>query len=375
MSKIKTVGIVSGGQLGRMLTERAIELGFKVIVLDPTPNCPAAQAGAEQLVGSWKDSKLIGEIIEKSDFFTIEIEHIDTDILKKYAQKNINPAPKTIKLIQNKFLQKKFLAENNIPTAEFEEASNLEDARKIFERFSRKAILKSKKDAYDGRGNRFISTEEELIQAFEEFSDKEIYIERIVNFQKELAVMVAKDMSGKILSYPVVQTVHERNICTEVYAPAQIDGAIAAKAKMLAEKVVDKLEGAGVFGVEMFLDSNDRLLINEIAPRVHNSGHYTMDGCKTSQFEQHIRAVTGMELGPTDMKYSAVAMINILGERDGPVDLSGVEKAESIEGVNVYIYGKSPTKIDRKMGHINAASGTMEEAIANARKARSLINI
>ncbi len=371
----KTVGIISGGQLGRMLTEKAIELGFKVIVLDPTPDCPAAQVGAEQIIGSWKNAELTGKLIEKSDFFTIEIEHIDTNVLKKFKDKKINPVPETIELIQNKFLQKQFLSKNNIPTAEFEEVKTLPEAKEIFNKFGKKAILKSKKDAYDGRGNRYIDSEAGLEKAFDEFQDREIYMEKIVKFKKELAVMVAKDTRGKLLSYPVAETVHERNICAEVYAPPAVSEDIRQKARLVAESVVSRLDGAGVFGVEMFLNENDEIVINEIAPRVHNSGHYTMDGCITSQFEQHIRAVTGMELGPVSMKEPSVAMINILGERDGPVQLRGVEEAEKIMGVKVYIYGKSPTKVDRKMGHINATAGTMEEAIDNARKARSLISI
>lgn len=375
MADRKTVGIVSGGQLGRMLAEEAIKLGFKVLVLDPTPDCPAAQVGAEQIIGSWKDSNLVGQVIERSDFFTVEIEHIDTNILKKYKNKNINPHPETIELIQNKYEQKKFFAECNIPTAEFETTDNLEQAIEIFEKFGGKIILKSKKDAYDGRGNRYIDSIEALKQAFEDFSGKEIYIEKIVNFKKELAVMVAKDTHGNIASYPVVETAHERNICVEVYAPAQIDEDIQESARKLAEKIVGQFSGAGVYGVEMFLDRDNSVLINEIAPRVHNSGHYTMDGCNTSQFEQHIRAITGMEMGSTEMNQPCVAMVNILGERDGPSELKGVSEAEDIQGVEVYIYGKTPTKIDRKMGHINAVSGTMDEAIAKARKARSLIKI
>jgi 5-(carboxyamino)imidazole ribonucleotide synthase len=150
---------------------------------------------------------------------------------------------------------------------------------------------------------------------------------------------------------------------------------VKINAKKLAEKTVVGLRGAGVYGVEMFLDEKNNLLINEIAPRVHNSGHYTMDGWETSQFEQHIRAITGMELASPKMNHPSVAMVNILGEREGTIKLEGVEEAENIEGVKVYIYGKNPTKVDRKMGHINAVAGTMEEAIDKARKARSLISI
>lgn len=371
----KTLGIVSGGQLGRMLTEPAIKLGFDVVVLDPTPNCPAAQVGAKQIVGSWKDAALLKQVAESSDYFTIEIEHIDTKSLEELTDKNINPAPKTIELIQNKYNQKIFLNDNDLKTAEFVEITDEEQARKVLTDFGGKMILKSKTDAYDGRGNEIVDSPESLAKALERFAGFGLYAEKLVNFKKELAVMVAKDMSGNMQAFPTAETFHERNICIEVRAPAEINENLQKTAQEIAKKVVSKLEGAGVYGVEMFLDQNDEILINEIAPRVHNSGHYTMDACNVSQFEQHVRAVTGMELLEVKMTSSAAAMVNILGERDGPVELKGVEEAEKIPGVSVYLYGKTPTKIDRKMGHINAVAGTIEESIENARKARRLISI
>lgn len=370
----KTIGIIGGGQLGRMLTEAALKLGFKVIVLDPGANCPAKQVGAEQIEGSWKDAAKIDELIEKSDFVTIEIEHIDVDTLEKYQDKHINPKPSTIRLIQDKYNQKVFLVKNNLETAEFAEITDENQAKEVLAKYGGKMILKSKTDAYDGRGNEVVNSPDDLSKALERFTGYGLYAEKLVDFKKELAVMVAKDFSGKIVSFPVVETIHKRNICEEVFAPAQISEDVAAKAKNLAEQVVSKLEGAGIYGVELFLDQNDNVLINEIAPRVHNSGHYTMDGCNVSQFEQNIRAISDMELIEPDLN-NPTAMVNILGERDGPVELQGVEEAEKIPGVSVYLYGKAPTKIDRKMGHINAVAGTIEEAINNARKARGVIDI
>lgn len=370
----KVIGIIGGGQLGRMLTEAAQKLGFKVIVLDPGSNCPAKQVGAEQIEGSWKDAAKIDELIEKSDFVTIEIEHIDVDTLEKYQDKHINPKPSTIRLIQDKYNQKVFLVKNNLETAEFTEITGIDQANEVLVEYGGKMILKSKTDAYDGRGNEVVNSPEDLSKALERFTGFGLYAEKLVDFKKELAVMVAKDFNGKIVSFPVVETIHKRNICEEVFAPVQISDSVAAKAKDLAENVVSKLEGSGIYGVELFLDQNDNVLINEIAPRVHNSGHYTMDGCNVSQFEQNIRAISDMELvEPTLDK--PTAMVNILGERDGPVELSGIDEAENIPGVSVYLYGKAPTKIDRKMGHINAVAGTIEESIENARKARKLISI
>ena len=372
----QTIGIVGGGQLGRMLSEAAIKLGFRVVVVDPTPDCPAKQAGADQIVAGYKDILALKELAERADFITIEFEHVNTDGLAELeADKPINPAASAIKLIQNKYDQKLFLRQNGFPTADFQEITAKDEAEHVFDEWGGKLIIKSKTDAFDGRGNALINNKSQIASILERFAQKGIYAEELVDFQKELAIMVAKDFQGNILSYPLVETVHERNICVETYSPADTGPDIAANARKIAEEAVSKLEGAGVYGVEMFLDQNNEILINEIAPRVHNSGHYTMDMFNVSQFEQHIRAVTGRELATPKTQAVACCMVNILGERDGPVELKGVKAAEAISGVSVYVYGKKPTKIDRKMGHINAVAGTIEEAKEKAHKARKLISI
>ncbi len=372
----ETIGILGGGQLGRMLAEAAIKLGYKVIVVDPTPDCPAKQVGAEQIVADYRDKNATKELAERADYITIEFEHINAEVLLTLEKTNkVNPAASTVKLIQDKYEQKKFLAKNGFPAAEFVEIKDYEQALQAFKSWGGKIIIKSKTDSFDGRGNIVVENEQDLEPALKKFDGKGIYAEKIVGFKKEIGVMVAKDVNGNTLSYPPAQTVHARNICVEVYAPAEVEDGIIKKAKDMAEKAVSKLAGAGMYGVELFLDQDNNLLINEIAPRVHNSGHYTMDMFEPSQFTQHIMAITGQDLIKPKPLAKYCCMVNILGEKDGPVELKGVDEAEKIPGVNVYIYGKSPTKIDRKMGHINAVSGTMEEAINNARKARELINI
>lgn len=370
-----TIGIVGGGQLGRMLCEPAIRLGYKVVVIDPTPDCPAKQAGAEQIVADYRDADAVKELAERSDYLTIEFEHINAAALQAVeGSVPVNPAPGTVTLIQNKYEQKLFLKEHGFALAEFREINDMAQAEGAFQEWGG-MIIKSKTDSFDGRGNILIKSASDIKEALDKFEDRGIFAENIVNFQKELAVMVAKDMHGNILAYPTVETVHARNICIEVYAPAEIDNQTAQKAQEIAKEAVSKLEGAGVYGVEMFVDENGEILINEIAPRVHNSGHYTMDMFAPDQFEQHILAIAGKELKKPEAKAKYCCMVNILGERNGPVELKGIEGAEDIPGVSVYIYGKKPTKIDRKMGHINAVAGTMKEAIANAKKARKLISI
>jgi 5-(carboxyamino)imidazole ribonucleotide synthase len=374
--EIKVIGIVGGGQLGRMLTEAALPLGFQVVVVDPGANCPAAQAGAKQITGALDDKAALRELAAQADVITVEIEHVDTELLSQIAaHTQVRPAPETIAMIQDKFRQKQFLAAAGIPLADFAAISDEASARQALDDFGGKMLLKTRRGAYDGRGNMVVSNDNDIRQAFELFKGQPLYAEKFVPFQKELAVMVARGTGDETAVYPVVETIQERNICIEVIAPAQIDEELSRQAKKVALDVVQHLKGAGVFGIEMFLTDDNRILVNEIAPRVHNSGHYTIEACVTSQFEQHIRAITGMPLGPTGMKVPAAVMVNILGERDGPTDIKGLDKATAISETAVHLYGKSPTKIDRKMGHITATGATTEEARERARQARQAINV
>lgn len=376
MTQTGTIGIVGGGQLGRMLTEAARRLGFKVIVVDPNENCPAAQVGAEQIQADFYDAGAIRAMAAKSDFLTIESEHVDTGVLEDLARqgKAVNPAPATVAMIQDKLQQKIFLRDAGVPTADFVEITDQASAGKALTDFGGKMLLKSRRGAYDGRGNAVVGQAADIAPAMDSLGDK-LYAEKFVPFKKELAVMVARDMEGKLATYPVTETVHERNICIETLTPAAVDPAVADEAAKVAKDTASHLDGAGVFGIEMFLTEEGEILVNEIAPRVHNSGHYTIEACETSQFEQHIRAITGMDLGSAQLKVPAAVMINILGERDGPTEVKGVDEAEKISGVAVHMYGKSPTKVDRKMGHLTAVGDTLEEAQTDAGQARKLIDV
>lgn len=373
----KTLGIVGGGQLGRMLTLAALPLGFRVIVLDPGEHCPAAQVGAKQIKADFYDAKALRQLVEAADYITIEIEHIDAKALEKLLSldKPINPAPTTIQLIQDKLQQKLFLSEHGIDVAPFVAIHSKADALSALKLFGGKMLLKARQGGYDGRGNMVIASPNDLDEALDHFKEAPLYAEAFVPFTKELAIMVARSTSGEVAAYPVAETIHARNICLEVLAPAPVNDDTRKKAEELVLKVAGLLDGAGMFGIEMFLSQKGEVLVNEIAPRVHNSGHFTMNACATSQFEQHIRAVTGLPLGSTGMIVPAAVMINILGERDGPTKVEGLAEALAIPGVAVHLYGKSPTKIDRKMGHINATGSTLKEAKKRAEQARKLLNI
>lgn len=377
MTEVKTIGIVGGGQLGRMLTLAALPLGFRVVVVNPSPDSPAAQAGAREIVGDLYDSAALGQLAGLADFITVEIEHLDTAALQRAAalDKPVNPAPATVQLIQDKLKQKEFLQANGISTAPFAPVESPAGAAKAWKKLGPKILIKTRHGAYDGRGNMLVTTEAELREALSRFEGRALYAEGFVPFAKELAVMAARGINGDIRLYPIVETVHARNICLEVRAPADITATQRKRAEDLALKVAQNLQGAGMFGIEMFLTADGEVLVNEIAPRVHNSGHYTLDACRTSQFEQHIRAIAGLPLGATDLVTPAAVMINILGERDGPTVLRGLDEALALPHTSVHMYGKSPTKADRKMGHITATGRTVDEAKRRARQARKRIDI
>jgi phosphoribosylaminoimidazole carboxylase PurK protein len=372
-----TIGIVGGGQLGRMLTLAAKPLGFDVVVLNPTPNSPAAQVGAKEIVADLYDTDALAQLAERVDFLTIEIEHLDAGTLEKLEKlgKPVNPSPATIKIIQDKLLQKHLLKLAGIPTADFTEVNGHDDAVAALKAFGGKMLLKSRHGAYDGRGNRLIAKPSELAEAFEYFGDSPLYAEAYVPFVKELAVDLARSTTGEIVLYPLVETVHKNNICVEVLAPAPVNGREAKNALKIAEQTAKLLKGAGVFAIEMFLTKGGKVLVNEIAPRVHNSGHYTIEATPTSQFEQHIRAISGLPLGKTDLTVPAAVMVNILGERDGPLELMGVEDVLALSDTHLHLYGKSPTKKARKMGHITVTANSLHKARKKAKKARSKLNI
>jgi len=348
----KRLGIIGGGQLGMMITEAAKNLSehiSEIIVLDPTENCPAAQAGAKQIVGDFKDELAILKLAEQSDIITYEIESGNTDVLSKLKAK-IEPSPSTLGIIQDKFSQKTFLSENELPVSQFYEITSLGDLHEKIKELGLPVLLKSRRDAYDGRGNFKITSSDEIEKAYQHFDGKSLMVEKFVNFKMEVSVIAARNTKGDIATYPLVENIHENNILKMTIAPARVSDDVIKDAGEIARKTMEVLKGAGVFGIEMFIDQDDKILINEIAPRVHNSGHHTLQSCKTSQFEQHLRAILGLELGSTDLIHKTV-MCNILG----PDGFEGKYKPVELEKDNVYLkmYGKDISKPQRKIGHFN----------------------
>lgn len=349
-----------------MLTEASknMENISKVTVLDPTENCPAAQAGANQIVGNFRDNNSILKLSKESDVITYEIESGDSEVLKSIeGAVEINPSPETLKIIQDKYLQKMFLKENEIPVAQFSIIDSKSDFESKINDFGLPVLLKTRRDAYDGRGNYKITSSSEVNKAFDYFADKKTYLEKYVDFKMEVSVIAARSTGGEITTYPVVENIHEQNILRTTIVPARIGQNIQKNAESIAVKTMEVLKGAGVFGIEMFVSKTDEILINEIAPRVHNSGHHTLNSSVTSQFEQHLRAIMGMPLGSTKLVRPTV-MYNILGSKN----FTGEYKPIKFTQDNVFLkmYGKKTSKPLRKLGHVNIVaqdSETVEDLI------------
>ena len=349
----KTLGIIGGGQLGMMLTEAAQNLDdiSKIIVLDPTENCPAAKVGAQQIIADFKDEDAIKKLSELSDIITYEIESGNSDVLKKLEENTeINPSPDTLRIIQDKLLQKQFLQKNDIAVAEFEKIENKEELNQMIDKMGLPLLLKTRRDAYDGRGNYKINSKSEIDDALDLFSGKTLMVEKFVKFEKEVSVIAARNTKGEISTYPVVENIHENNILRTTIAPGRVSEIVRKEAEKIAEKTMEVLHGAGVFGIEMFVTSDDEILINEIAPRVHNSGHHTLQSCNTSQFEQHLRAILGMDLGDSSIKTPTI-MYNILGPKTFQGEYNVLFKKQ--DNIHLKMYGKLESKPQRKIGHVN----------------------
>ena len=379
MPLTKILGIIGGGQLGMMLTEAAKKMPeyiSDVIVLDPTPQCPAVRVGAKQIIADFKDKNAIVELSLQSDIITYEIESGDSKVLESlHGEVSINPSPTTLRTIQDKYLQKQFLSQNNIPVAEFEAVESQDDLEKKVAQFQYPVLLKARRDAYDGRGNFRIGDHSQIEIGFKRFLGRQTMIEKFVDFKMEVSVIAARNIHGEIATYPLVENIHKDNILEFTIAPARVSDKIASEADNIAKKTMQVLHGAGVFGIEMFVTKDDKVLINEIAPRVHNSGHHTLQSTETSQFEQHLRAILGLPLGSTRLKHNTI-MCNILGPRDfvgryRPITL------EQKDGVYLKMYHKDESKPQRRLGHFNIVDESdtknIELLIKRAQEIRSTI--
>ena len=357
-----TLGVVGGGQLGRMLGEAAGPLGVEVVVSDPTPDCPARPVVRDQVVGDFDDEATIRELAERADVLTYEIELADPDALGRVAEETgtpVHPDPATLRTIQDKLVQNRAFADAGIPLPEFRRVDDAEDLRAAGEELGWPVMLKARSGGYDGRGNFPVSGPDEAEAALEEIGGPAL-AEAFVEFERELAVIGVRGAEDR-WTFPVTETVHREEILRESVSPARTDEATRTRAREVARDVLDEMDGRGVYGIELF-EHEGEILVNEVAPRPHNSGHWTIEGCHTSQFEEHVRAVLGWPLGSTDRRAPTVSA-NVLGDVDEPepAELRNVRRALAEPRLSLHWYGKREVRPLRKMGHVTAVAGDEED--------------
>ncbi|KAL1306634.1 hypothetical protein AAFC00_005312 [Neodothiora populina] len=367
----KIVGVLGGGQLGRMFVEAANRLNIQVNILDAAKS-PAKQISSHEghIEGSFKDPQSINALAKTCDVITVEIEHVDTYVLEKIAKENSNlavePSWQTIRMIQDKYAQKEHFQKNDVATATsmaLQDATT-EQLQLVADKYGLPYMLKSRTEAYDGKGNYVVKSADDFAGALDALGSRPLYAEKWANFKSELAVMVVKTKDG-VLAYPAVETVHEDSICKLVYAPARsVSQKILTAAEDLAKKAVACFSGKGVFGVEMFLLEDDSLLINEIAPRPHNSGHYTIEACPISQYDAHLRAILDLPISQAGLRIKEPAiMLNILGAADPESAVQIAERSmKAVPETSIHLYGKGAARNGRKMGHMTVTAPTMREA-------------
>jgi 5-(carboxyamino)imidazole ribonucleotide synthase len=372
------LGIIAGGQLGKMLALAASNWDVKTYILDPDEHCPASTICTNFTKGNYSDYETVYQFGKKVNMLTFDIENINTDALLQLKKEGtiIYPEPEILKLIQDKGLQKQFYKEHSIPTSDF----NLYETKaQILEAIESKKIKfpfvqKLRTSGYDGKGVEVINTSDDL----HKLMDGNSLVEEKVEIKKEVSIIIARNTKNEIKSFPLVEMEfnHEANLVDRLICPSNETELIQKEAADLACKIITKLGMTGILAVEFFIDKSGKLVVNEIAPRTHNSGHHTIESCITSQYEQHLRSILGFPLGSTEIKIPSV-MINLLGEKNetGLVKYEGLTETMSIEGTKIHIYGKKETKPFRKMGHVTVLDKSIESAKLKAKKVSETLKV
>ncbi len=377
-SSNKIIGILGGGQLGKMTLEVSNKWGIKIYILDPDEDCPSKSLCNEFFQGDLMDFETVYNFGQKVDVITIEIENINVDALEKLKKENkiVYPQPEILKIIQDKSLQKEFYLKNNIPSTPFITCNSKQEIKKFISNGDRTYpfIWKSSKMGYDGYGVKLIEDNNSI----EEVPDKHCIIEDKAEIEKELSVMVVSMPSGQLINYPAVEMEfnNRSNQVEYIISPARISQEIKEKAENIALRVSELFGNIGLLAVEMFLTSDGDILVNEVAPRPHNSYHFSIEGSETSQFEQLIRSILDLPVGKTNIINNSV-MVNLVGEDNtkGPVVYKNMDQIIGIKGVNSHIYGKKETRPNRKMGHITVTNSNIEEAIKIAKEIKETVKV
>ncbi|MCL2009526.1 MAG: 5-(carboxyamino)imidazole ribonucleotide synthase [Synergistaceae bacterium] len=376
----KRIGIIGGGQLGKMMILEAKRLGFYVATLDPTADCPSHSVSDLHIAAGFDEPEGYFELAKHVDVITYEFEHINAEalgILEKEGH-TVYPSVTSLKNIQNKYSQKKILSGHSIPVPGFAEVYGVDDILAFGDkgRFGYPLMLKTTTGGYDGKGNALIGNEGEVEEAYNQLGGgaKELMVEKFVDFDKEISIIACRGIDGTRVIYPVAENMHANSILDTTIVPARIGEGAIKKATAIADKVMEVFEGVGTFCIELFVGKDGEIYVNEVAPRPHNSGHYTIEGCFASQFENHIRGIVGLPFGSTRLISPAV-MVNLLGESDGAAKLEGLEEAYLEPDARVHFYGKSESKTGRKMGHFTVVDKDIETAVEKAREIKRLVRI
>jgi 5-(carboxyamino)imidazole ribonucleotide synthase len=368
------LGVLGGGQLGRMLIQSAMNYDVHIYAMDISKSAPCGRLAHEFTEGNINNYDDVMAFGKDKDVLTVEIEHVNVDALEELEKSGVKifPQPRVLRLIQDKGLQKEFYEENNIPTATYKFISDKKELENASDFFP--AMQKLRKGGYDGKGVFKISDERDIVNGFEAPS----ILEKLVDFEKELSVIVARNEKGEVKSFPLVECEFSPilNLVEFLFSPANVSKEIEQNAQNIAKDVIEKLDMVGLLAVELFLTKEGELLVNEVAPRTHNSGHHTIECNYTSQFEQHLRAITNQSLGDTSIKTPGV-MVNLLGEKDhtGSAIYQGLDEVMKHNGVYVHLYGKAETKPHRKMGHATIVNESIEDAKEKARFVQKTLNI
>ncbi len=373
------IGIFGGGQLAQMLTQAAISLGLELVIFERAANSPAGRYTRHEVVGPWEDASLLARFAAQCDLVSLENEFVDAHILTALESQGlpVYPTAATVALVQDKLTQKQRIAAAGLAVPPLRALNTPDEVSVAAAELGWPLVLKARRNGYDGYGNATLHGPEQIAAAWSRLSagGSPLMAEAWVPFSRELAVMVARSRSGEERVYPVVETVQRNHICHLVRAPATLSPAEAAAAADLALKAVRAVDGIGIFGVELFELPDGQVLYNEMAPRPHNSGHYTIEGCRTSQFENHLRAILDWPLGLTEMIAPAAVMVNLLGRRSGPISPKVLRPALAIPGAHLHLYGKLEARVGRKLGHVTALGSSLAEAEASACQAADLVAV
>ncbi|WP_419181327.1 5-(carboxyamino)imidazole ribonucleotide synthase [Fictibacillus nanhaiensis] len=365
----QTLGILGGGQLGRMMALSAREMGLNVVVLEPGENSPCGQVADQQITTAYDDREGIKKLAEQSDVVTYEFENIDA-VSASWLEENGNlpQGSRLLSVTQHRLKEKETLQKAGVPVAPYRPVTDFLSLQHAVEELGYPSVLKTCRGGYDGKGQFVIKKESDLeIAATLLEKETDCVLEAWVPFEKEISVIITRSVSGEVKSFPIAENIHKENILHQTIAPARITNTTADQAKLLAGSIATELELVGTLAVEMFVAKDGTIYVNELAPRPHNSGHYTIEACETSQFDQHVRAVCNWPLGNTELIKPAV-MINILGEHHETV----LREIGNLGEAKLHLYGKKEAKAKRKMGHITVLGDTIEQALEKAEKVSAL---